>query len=391
MYKVAVATGTRAEYGLLRPVLEKLQKDKETNLCLLVTGSHLSEAFGRTVTEIEADGIPIAARLDILSAAAPGGRAGTAHRTALALEGFLDLLGQKNPQVLLLLGDRYEILAAALAAGLLNIPVAHISGGEVTFGADDDWYRHCVSKIAKLHFPSCEAYRQRLLRMGEMPEMVYNVGGLGDENIREMSLPTRAELAQNLGIPESGPLALVTFHPETATGQSVQQQAEALFYAILNNPGPFYIFTAANADAGGAELNERFAAFCDAQPNCMLVPSLGVRRYLGVMKEAALVLGNSSSGVVETPSFGAPTVNIGLRQQGRLICDNVLCCGTGAGEIDAAIKEALSPVFQQKAKAAQSPYSGGNTSGKIVKILKERLADGSLLGPKTFYDGGSET
>ncbi len=391
MHKVAVVTGTRADYGLLRPVLEKMQADAELELCLWVTGSHLSEEFGYTVREIEEDGFPIAARLDILSAEVPPGRAGTARRSALALQGFLGLLGQEAPAALLLLGDRYEILAAGLAAGLLGIPVAHISGGDVTCGADDDWYRHCVSKIAKLHFPSCEKYRQRLLRMGESPEMVYNVGGLGDENIRGLFLPDRKTLAAGLGIPRQGPLALVTYHPETATGRSVAQQAEALLGAVRRNPGLFYLFTGANADAGGTELNEMYARFCTSQPNCVLIPSLGVMRYLGAMKEAVLVLGNSSSGVVETPSMGVPTVNIGCRQKGRMICNNVLCCGVSEEEIDAAVKEALSPAFRERARKTQSPYRGQNTSGSILRILKERLADGSLHHPKLFYDGENET
>ncbi len=390
MYKVAVVTGTRAEYGLLRPVLEKMREDSGLDVRLLVTGSHLSEAFGYTVREIEEDGFAIAAKLDILSPAVPPGRAGTAQRSALALQGFLGLLAQEAPAAVLLLGDRYEILAAALAAGFLGIPVAHISGGDVTCGADDDWYRHCVSKIAKLHFPSCEKYRQRLLRMGESPEMVYNVGGLGDENIRGLFLPDRRTLATSLGIPEKGPLALVTYHPETATGRSLQSQAEALLGAVRRNPGLFYLFTGANADAGGAELNDLYADFCTKQPNCALLHSLGVLRYLGAMKEAVLVLGNSSSGVVETPSLGVPTVNIGCRQKGRMICENVLCCGVSEEEIDAAMKEALRPAFREKAKKTQSPYRGGDTSGTIVRILKERLADGSLQGPKLFYDGGCD-
>ncbi|MDL2252534.1 UDP-N-acetylglucosamine 2-epimerase [Ruminococcaceae bacterium OttesenSCG-928-I18] len=386
-YRLAVATGTRAEYGLLRPVLKKLNCDDAFDLRLYVTGSHLSEAFGSTVDEIEADGMPIAARLDILSAEVPSGRAGTAVRTQMALELFLAAFMEDKPDCLLLLGDRYEALAASLAASLLNLPVAHISGGEVTWGADDNWYRHCISKMAKLHFPSCEMYRQRLLRMGEQPGRVYNVGGLGDENIRNMVLPDRNTLAENLGIPHTGPFALVTYHPETATGHSVAQQADALLRAIEQHPELFYLFTGANADAGGSELNARYAAFCVQRTNCALFSSLGTLRYLGAMKEASLVLGNSSSGVVETPSLGTPTVNIGMRQHGRMICENVLCCDIDAGQIDAAIKEALTPAFREKARLVKSPYNGGDTSGRIVTVLKENLAGGWLRGPKTFYDG----
>ncbi len=387
-HTVAVMTGTRADYGLLRPVLEKLQAQEEIFLKLFVTGSHLSHAFGYTVTEIENDGFAIAARMDIFLEDDCPGKSGTAKRTSRALQAFLKCFEEEKPQALLLLGDRYEILAAALAASLLGIPVAHISGGEVTYGAEDDWYRHCVSKMAKLHFPSCDCYRDRLLRMGEDPKTVFNVGGLGDENIRKLLLPTRESIADSLGIPKSGPLALVTFHPETATGRSAKEQAQALIWAAEQNPSLFYLFTAANADAGGFELNTQYALFCERYPNSVLVPSLGVVRYLALMKEATLVLGNSSSGVVETPSFGTPTVNIGQRQQGRIMCDNVLCCKDDPQDIDVAIKEAMSPSFQEKAHLAQSPYRQNDTSGQIVHILLDKLNEGGLQLPKQFYDGG---
>ena len=387
MHYLAVATGTRAEYGLLRPVLKKLNSTPDFDLRLLVTGAHLCEDFGSTVDEIEADGLPIEARLDILSAKVPEGRTGTALRTSLALELFMGQFCAHRPDALLLLGDRYEALAAAMAASLLNIPVAHISGGEVTWGADDDWYRHCISKMAKLHFPSCEMYRQRLLRMGEQPERVFNVGGLGDENIRNMILPDRETLAESLGIPYSGPFALVTYHPETATDCSIKDQADALLGAIEQNPDLFYLFTGANADAGGAELNAMYASFCVQRTNCALFSSLGTLRYLGAMKEASLVLGNSSSGVVETPSLGTPTVNVGMRQYGRMLCDNILCCGIDLQEIDAAIKKALTHEFRETARLVKSPYNGGDSSGRIVEVLKKSLDDESLLQPKSFYDG----
>ncbi len=389
-YTVAVVTGTRAEYGLLRPVLKTLEQQEDIYLRLVVTGSHLSHDFGYTVSEIEADAMPIACRIDILSQRETQDKNGTAACVANALQAFLAYFAEEKPEVLLVLGDRYEILAASLAASLLGIPVAHISGGEVTYGAEDDWYRHCVSKMAKLHFPSCACYRERLLRMGESPETVYDVGGLGDENIRKLFLPTRKSLADSLGIPASGPLALVTFHPETATGRSAKDQAQALLQAAEQNMQLFYLFTAANADAGGRELNEQYALFCERHPNSVLVPSLGTVRYLALMKEATLVLGNSSSGVVETPSFGTPAVNIGLRQHGRLMCDNVLCCKDGASDIDSAIKQVMEPDFQEKARRAKSPYRKDDTSKQIVRILSDKLKEGSLHLPKQFYDGGCE-
>lgn len=387
MYTLSVVTGTRADYGLLRPVLAKLLAGGAFEVRLLVTGTHLSADFGRTVSEIEADPFPIAARLDILSAPVPPGREGTARREALALGLFLDEFTAHRPHLLLLLGDRYEAFAAAQAAALLDIPIAHISGGEVTLGADDDWFRHCISKMAKLHFPSCELHRKRLMRMGEQPSMVFNVGGLGDENIRNMELMGKTALGESLGLSLRAPYALVTFHPETATGLDPRRQADMLLSAIERHPELFYLFTAANADAGGEVLNRRFAEYCESHENAVLFQSLGALRYLSAMKHAALVLGNSSSGVVESPSFGTPTVNIGTRQEGRTISQNVLCCPMDEGAIAGAIAESQMPSFQARAREAMSPYDGGNTSGKIVAVLEEILPAGVLEAPKIFYDG----
>ncbi|MFV0412191.1 MAG: UDP-N-acetylglucosamine 2-epimerase [Oscillospiraceae bacterium] len=392
MYTVAVVTGTRADYGLLRPVLFKLARHKDIQLRLLVTGSHLSPLYGNTVSEIEADaaaGVAIDERLDILADKAPEGRAGTAARTAAALRGGLAYFEKIKPDAVLLLGDRYEIFAMAQAAALLDIPVAHISGGDVTRGADDDWFRHCITKMAKLHFPSCEAYRQRLLRMGEQPGFVFNVGGLGDENIRKMKLMSLAQLKESLGLCFTGPFALVTFHPETAAGLPPQEQAGALLRAAEQNPGLFYLFTRANADAGGEEMNRMAEAFCQSHANAALFSSLGVLRYLSAMKHAALVLGNSSSGMVETPSLGTPCVNVGGRQAGRLTSANILHCPATTAAISRAIQKAAAPRFASVAHRAQSPYNGGDTSGKIVRILYRFLQNGKLKPPKIFYDGGA--
>lgn len=390
MYTVAVVTGTRAEYGLLRPVLDKLAQCPAITPRLLVTGAHLSAQYGSTVAEIEADGHEIATRLDILSASVPPGRAGTAMRTQLALRLFLEWLCQpeNRPDALLVLGDRYEIFAAGQAAALLDIPLVHISGGDVTAGADDDWFRHCLTKMAKLHFPSCEVYRRRLLRMGEPPDTVFNVGGLGDENIRSMQLLSRKTLAAGLGFALPDPFALVTLHPETASGLPPRQQAQVFLEALSQRPDVFYLFTAANADAGGEELNRRFEAFCAETPNADMVPSLGALRYLSAMKHAALVIGNSSSGVVETPSLSVPAIDIGARQKGRETAENVIHCPLYTVEgITTAMDEALRPAFAAKARAVQSPYNGGDTSGRITAILLEFLQNGRLAQPKEFYDG----
>ncbi|MDL2294409.1 UDP-N-acetylglucosamine 2-epimerase [Ruminococcaceae bacterium OttesenSCG-928-D13] len=387
MYTVAVVTGTRAEYGLLRPVLLEMQKSSLLEPVLLVTGAHLSQKHGHTVGEIEADGFSVAARLDILSQPVPPGRAGTARRTAIALEQFLSWFGHNRPAALLALGDRYEMLAAGQAAALLGIPVAHISGGDVTLGADDDWFRHCLTKMAKLHFPSCEAYRRRIIRMGEQPDYVLNVGGLGDENIRKAPLYTHAEVEKQLGFKIPKPYALATLHPETAGGTPPAQLAAALMAGLNAHPQLFCLVTGANADAGGSELNAILQAFCADKPNAEFVMSLGALRYLSLMKRAAVVVGNSSSGVVETPSFGVPAVDIGTRQQGRVTGENVLRCRADGEAVAKAVERALTPAFAKHAQKVKSPYNGGDTSKKIVQALEAFLENGKLAGPKAFYDG----
>lgn len=394
MYKIAVVTGTRAEYGLLRPVLLKLAARPDVQLLLLVTGTHLAKEYGHTITEIETDkeqGILIDAELDILTQPVGEGRVATARRTALALDGCITYFQKQAPDVLVALGDRYEIFAAAQGAALLGIPVAHISGGDVTHGADDDWFRHCITKMAKLHFTSCEVYRQRVIRMGEQPDTVLNVGALGDENIRNMHLLTKAELESSLHISLAKPYALVTFHPETAADTAPARQMKEFLQAVEQLPQLTYLFTMANADAGGDEMNRMVKAYCDAHNNAVLFSSLGVLRYLSAMKYAALVLGNSSSGVVETPSFGVPCVNVGNRQTGRVTSDNIINCPLQSGAIAAAVQKAIGPGFAQQAAAVQSPYNGGDTSGQIVDALLKALQNGQLAPAKHFYDGEANT
>lgn len=383
---IAVVTSTRAEYGLLRGVVLQLAADPEIELQLLVTGTHLSSAHGSTVKEIEADGVPIAARLPILppdNAAEP-----VAKTIARTIEVFDGWFSQHTPQALLLLGDRFEIFAVAAAAAARHIPIAHISGGDVTLGAADEYYRHCITKMAALHFPSCTDSARRLVRMGEEPRRVFCVGGLGDENIRKLPKMSRAELCESTGLPLEQPFALVTYHPETAGAANPAAQADALIAAMQQTPGVYWLITGSNADEGGRICTEKMQAFAAAQPQkAGFVQSLGLRRYLSAMALASLVAGNSSSGVVETPSFGVPTVNIGDRQAGRLICENVLCCPAEEKAIQKALQQALSPEFAAAAKAARSPYNGGDTAQKICTQLKAALKTGLLQTVKTFYDG----
>lgn len=383
MKNITIITSTRAEYGLLRPVIQKVAAAQDLQLQLVVTGAHLCARFGNTVQEIEADGLPIAARLPIFEENNPNEPVAlTIARTITVFDGYF---AAHRPDAVLLLGDRFEIFAVAAAAAARHIPIAHISGGDVTLGAADEYYRHCITKMAALHFPSCAESAARLVRMGEAPETVFCVGGLGDENIRTLPKMTRQELCASTGFDLMQPFAIVTYHPETsATAGDPAAQADALCAAMEAVPGVFWLITGSNADAGGAVCTAKMQAFAAAHPQrAGFINSLGLKRYLSAMQCAALVAGNSSSGVVETPTFGVPTVNIGSRQAGRIICQNVLCCAAAAPAIEAALRRALTPEFSAGAHAAQSPYNGGDTSGKICRVL----AQFDFAKPKTFYDG----
>ena len=330
MKNITIITSTRAEYGLLRSVIQKVAAAQDLQLQLVVTGAHLCARFGNTVQEIEADGLPIAARLPIFEEENPNEPVAlTIARTITVFDGYF---AAHRPDAVLLLGDRFEIFAVATAAAARHIPIAHISGGDVTLGAADEYYRHCITKMAALHFPSCAESAARLVRMGEAPETVFCVGGLGDENIRTLPKMTRQELCASTGFDLMQPFAIVTYHPETsAAAGDPAAQADALCAAMEAVSGVFWLITGSNADAGGAVCTAKMQAFAAAHPQrAGFINSLGLKRYLSAMQCAALVVGNSSSGVVETPTFGVPTVNIGSRQAGRIICQNVLCCAAAA-------------------------------------------------------------
>lgn len=386
---LAVVTGTRAEYGLLRPVIEKLLHSEKITPLVVVTGAHLEASYGNTVSEIEKDGVPIAARIPILKFGE--GREATADTVAYTIQEFTRWFLENRPAAALVLGDRYEIFAAAQAAAYAGVPVVHISGGDVTLGAADDWYRHCITKIAHLHFPSCEEYAKRVIRMGESPETVFNVGGLGDENLRTMPKMNAQQLSESLGFDFAHPFGLVTFHPETAGGKDPKAQMDALLEAmsaVTKKTGIHWLITKSNADAGGLELNRMIDEWADAhRDTAAAYTSLGVVRYLSAMRLAALVAGNSSSGVVETPTMGVPTVNIGDRQKGRIICQNVIGCPADKENIEKALEKALDPAFAAAARKTVSPYNGGETSRKIVDILEEKLFEPDFGSPKAFYDG----
>ena len=382
MRSICVVTATRAEYGLLRPVVQKLAASADLQLRLVVTGAHLCPRLGLTVTEIEKDGFAIDARLPIFTDDAAEPVAQTLART---LTVFDEYFAQNAPDCLLVLGDRFEIFAVATAAAARHIPIAHISGGDVTLGAADEYYRHCISKMTAVHFASCADSAARLVRLGEAPDRVFCVGGLGDENIRTLPKLSREALCASTGFALMQPFALVTYHPETsADAGSPAAQCQALCRAMESVPGIFWLMTGSNADAGGQVCSDTLRAFAAAHPDrAGFVQNLGLQRYLSAMQYASLVAGNSSSGVVETPTFQVPTVNIGKRQAGRLICANVLGCAPDADAIAETMRKALSPEFAAVAATAKSPYNGGDTSAKICAVLRSF----DFSAPKSFYDG----
>lgn len=383
MKKICIVTATRAEYGLLRNFIKKVEEDKDLKACLIVTGPHLSNDFGHTIEEIEKDGFPIAETVPILSE--KNDERGVVETMATALIKFEGIFERLKPDMLVVLGDRYELFSICWAAFLLKIPIAHISGGELTEGAIDDTVRHSLTKMSQLHFPACEVYRKRIIQLGEDPNTVFNYGDVGVENILNMSYMEKDELEQSLGIRLDLPYACVTFHPVTLSYNSMEQQVNELLDALRYFEHMKFIITGANADAGGRRINHIISEFVKKKDNFYMYESLGINRYLSLMRNSEMVIGNSSSGIVEAPCFGIPTINIGERQKGRLRADSIIDCEPISEEIVQAMKKAMSKEFKKKAMKTKNPYGSGKTSEGIVKEIKKYL-NGSKDMKKKFYD-----
>lgn len=381
--KIAVVTTSRADYGLLSGVIARIAEDPALELQLLACGSHWSSAHGHTSAEIAADGRRVAARIDTLPKRdTPEGVASAIGR---GTQGFAAAFARLKPDILLVLGDRYELLAACSAAVAMRLPIAHIHGGESTEGALDEQVRHAVSKMAHLHFPAAEAYRRRLLRMGERPDRVFEVGAPGLEAMRRVARLGRKELENRLKFSLAGPLAIVTVHPTTLSSGSRDEVLDSVLGA-LNRTGLRSILTFANADAGGLAINERLRKYARRHPSRSLaVASLGQQGYLSLMDIADVVVGNSSSGLVEAPSLRIPTINVGTRQDGRLRAPSVIDCQATPAHIAKALRRALSPVFRRSRCRGRNPYGDGHSSERIAKVLKTAPLGEKLL-LKRFYD-----
>lgn len=379
--KIAVVTTSRADYGLLSGLMRAVKRDPALRLQIVAGGAHLSRAFGATSREIEADGFRIAARVPTTPASDSPQAA--AEALGVGTKGFARALARLSPDIMVVLGDRLELLAACAAAVALRIPIAHIHGGESSEGVLDEQVRHAVTKLAHLHFTAAEPYRRRVIRMGEDPRRVFNFGAPGLEALRELKPVGAAELSRRLGFDLTGPFAVVTVHPD-AISSGADRTLRAVLGA-LDRRKLRGVLTYAGADAGGRAINRILARYASERPGrAVAVASLGQRAYLSLLGRAAVVVGNSSSGVIEAPSLKKPTVNVGPRQDGRLRAPSVIDCKPDAAAVAAALGRALSPAFRSRCRG-RNPYGAGRVATRITGTLKAVKLDGLLI--KRFHDG----
>ncbi|HLN48622.1 MAG TPA: UDP-N-acetylglucosamine 2-epimerase [Steroidobacteraceae bacterium] len=380
--KVCVVSGSRADYGCLRWVMDGIRKTPGLELQVIATGTHLSPEFGLTYREIENDGFAIDSKIEMmLSADTPSS---LAKSMGLGLIGFGDALERLRPDLLFVLGDRFEIFAAAAAATVARVPIAHAHGGESTEGAFDEALRHSITKMSHLHFVAAEPYRRRVIQLGEDPARVFLVGGLGVDNVKKLKLLERDALESALGFKLGRRNLLITFHPVTLENSTSARQMQELLSALEAVRDTHLIFTLPNADTGGRALMEMIERFVAGKAHARAFVSLGELRYLSCVRHVDGVVGNSSSGLIEVPSFGKGTVNIGDRQKGRLKAASVIDCEPRRKAIDAALQQLFSSSFQANLAAVRNPYGEGGASEKIVPLLKDYPLE--FILKKSFHD-----
>lgn len=383
MKKICVVTGTRAEYGLLKPLLCRIENNEKTELCLIVTGMHLSPEYGLTYKEIEQDGFKSYEKNEMLMSSDTVN--GVTKSVGLGMVGFADIFTRVSPDIVVLLGDRYEILAAATAAMLHGIPIAHLHGGEITEGAVDDAIRHAITKMSTLHFAATDQCRRRIIQMGEQPQNVYCVGALGIENIKKQKLLKKEELEKSIGFSLKDPFVLVTYHPVTMEANTAKGQFENLLKALAKLPYRI-IFTKANADAEGKAINKLIDEYTiEHSDRTIAFSSLGMIRYLSALRLCRMVIGNSSSGIIEAPSFKVPTINIGIRQKGRERACSVIDCGNSTESILGAVEKAEAMYMEGRLNSISNPYEGEKTSEKIYEHIIDYLEKNENT-VKHFYD-----
>ena len=383
MKNICVVTSSRADFGLLYPLIIRISKSKKLNLKLVVTGSHLSDSFGNTVKEIEKERIHISKTIELSLDFKDN--VGMAKCTSEAISKFSDYFKNNKTDMLVVLGDRYEIFGVCIAASMLNISIAHIAGGEVTQGAVDEFIRHSITKMSYLHFTECEQYRNRVIQLGENPKRVINAGALCVENIKKLNKISKSVLSKELNLDLNKDYSLVTFHPVTKEKNDVKKQVFVLIKALNAFPSMNFIITKSNADAGGQIINKILDKEAKKHKNWIVVYSLGFEKYLSLMSECKMVIGNSSSGIIEAPVFKKPVINIGDRQKGRYMCKNIINCNVKTNDIKNSINKALRSNFVKSLENMECPYGNGNASKLITKTI-ESVVYNDINLKKEFYD-----
>lgn len=381
MRKICVVTGSRAEYGILRRLMSAIHECPELKLQVIATNQHLSKLQGETYKEIENDGFTIDYKVYMADDEAPDSANTTAKAFSRGVAGFADAFDALQPDLLIILGDRYEMLAVASTALIYKIPIAHLHGGEITEGAFDDAIRHAITKMSHLHFTSTEAYRKRVIQLGEQPDRVFYVGAMGVENVLKDDFLSKEEIEQSLHFQITDKCFLCTYHPVTLSSMSSETQVLNLLKALDNFKDYHIIFTYSNSDTSSQIIIRRVKEYVDRNKDrCMFIPSLGQRRYFSALKYMTAVIGNSSSGIIEVPSFGIPTLDIGDRQKGRIAADSVIHCGYSTEEI----KEGLDKVLAYGHKTIDNPYYKEGTCDAILNVIKTYPLEN--LVQKHFYD-----
>ena len=381
-YKICVFTGTRAEYGLLKPLMEEIQKQSEFELQIVASCMHLSPEFGLTYQEIEKDGFKIDEKVEMLLSSDTA--IGTVKSMGVGMIGYADALNRLKPDLAIVLGDRFEALAFAVSAYILRIPIAHLYGGEITKGALDEGFRHAITKLSYLHFTSTQEYKKRIIQMGESPERVFNVGALGLDNIKRLKLLSKDELEKALGIKFDKYTFLITYHPETLSDSQSEKDFSELLNALETLKDTTLIFTKANADPSGRIINDMINEFVNKKFNAYIFDSMGQLLYLSLIQYVDAVIGNSSSGIIEAPSFKVATINVSNRQKGRIKAKSIIDCEPTKDEILNAIQKAISLEFKKSLENVENPYGDGKSAIKIVNILKRFFPLKNIS--KDFYE-----
>ncbi len=378
--KICFLTATRAEYGLLRPLIHEMEHLPEMDIRVAVTGTHLLTEAGSTYSDIEKDGICIDRKIDILPCS--DNASGISKSMGLAMIGFADYFDESNPNLLVVLGDRYETFAVCVAAVNARIPIVHIHGGETTEGALDEVFRHAITKMSYLHFTSTEEYRKRVIQLGESPDRVFCYGAIGVENVLNEHVLSREILSKEMDFNFFDDYAVVTYHPVTLGNSTPVYDIAELLAALDQCRQLRYVITKANADAGGHEINKCLEKYANEHKNVKVVASLGSLKYYSALKYARMVIGNSSSGIIEAPSFHIPTVNVGDRQKGRTQAESVINCKTDRKSIISAIDKAM----LMDCGTVTNPYGTGNTVKRMVQKIQEVIFEPTIDLKKTFYD-----